>query len=214
MSLLFFDYDGVLVDSLETEAKYFVNACHQVGIEQINSAEDMSKLSSGNFSQGMIDMGISEEKIDAAMEIYSRKDSDPQYRLDTFPQMPELLQTLSLHYPLYIVTSNISNSVRKVLAENHITGVREVIGADVETSKVKKFNRIMEQYPGERTVFVSDTKGDMIESKEVGIDLRLAVTWGWQDPWTVASGNPDFLFDCPQDLWAWFRGFMTAEGKI
>ena len=102
MSLLFFDYDGVLVDSLETEAKYFVNACHQVGIEQINSAEDMSKLSSGNFYQGMIDMGISEEKIDAAMEIYSRKDSDPQYRLDTFPQMPELLQTLSLHYPLYL----------------------------------------------------------------------------------------------------------------
>ena len=40
MSLLFFDYDGVLVDSLETEAKYFVNACHQVGIEQINSAEE------------------------------------------------------------------------------------------------------------------------------------------------------------------------------
>ena len=38
----------------------------------------------------------------------------------------------------------------------------------------------MERYPGERTVFVSDTKGDMIESKEVGIDLRLAVTWGWQ----------------------------------
>ena len=43
MSLLFFDYDGVLVDSLETEAKYFVNACHQVGIEQINSAEFLSR---------------------------------------------------------------------------------------------------------------------------------------------------------------------------
>ena len=62
---------GFWVDSLETEAKYFVNACHQVGIEQINSAEDMSKLSSGNFYQGMIDMESLKKKIDAAMEIYS-----------------------------------------------------------------------------------------------------------------------------------------------
>ncbi|MEE0775903.1 MAG: HAD-IA family hydrolase [Bacillota bacterium] len=214
MSLLFFDYDGVIVDSLETETRYFVDACHQVGIEEINTSADMAELSLGNFYQGMLDRGIPEEKIDAAMKIYCKKDKDASYHLDTYPTMPELVRELAEKYPLYIVTSNVSASVKKVLDQNYVTGVKEIIGADVEKSKVKKFHRIMEQYPGERTVFVSDSKGDMIEGKEAGIDVRVAVTWGWQEPWVVASGNPDHIFDSPEGLRAWFRGFMTAEGKF
>lgn len=211
MSLLFFDYDGVLVDSLETEAKYFVDACHDNGVYDVNSAQDLADFSTGNFYLGMMERGVSEKKIDEILALYAKKSEDPSYHLDVFPGMPQLFQELAEKYPVYLVTSNVTESVQKVLEANGITAVREILGADVEKSKVKKFHRIMEQYPGERTVFVSDTKGDMVESKEAGIDLRLAVTWGWQAPEVVASSDYDYIFDEVKDLSAWFRGFMDAE---
>ena len=38
MALIFFDYDGVMVDSLEAENAYFQEACQEVGVEGTKDA--------------------------------------------------------------------------------------------------------------------------------------------------------------------------------
>ena len=53
-------------------------------------------------------------------------------------------------------------------------------------------------------------QGDILEAKEADIDVRIGVTWGWQKPWIVASGNPDYIFDDFQCLTAWFAGYLRA----
>lgn len=210
MALIFFDFDGVLVDSLSANSEQFVAACHSIGIDSVNSSDDMSKLSEGNFYQGLLDMGISQEKVDQALKIYSEKIQSPDFHLPTYEPVFELLKKLAQEYPLYIVTSNVSFMVERVMGENGVHNVRDVLGIDKEPSKIKKFQKVMAQYPGEKTLFVSDTKGDILEAKEADIDVRIGVTWGWQKPWIVASGNPDYIFDDFQCLTAWFAGYLRA----
>lgn len=215
MALIFFDYDGVLVDSLEVETKNFSAACHSVGIDVVNSTEDMAKLSEGNFYEGLSEKGVPLDKLLEAMEIYNtRKKEDANFHVDAHKPMIKLLKKLAKKYPLYIVTSNTSTTVQRVLEEYGVDNVRDVLGADKETSKVKKLCGIMEQYPGEKTLFVGDTKGDMTEAAAAGVDIRIGVTWGWQKPWVVASGQPDYIFDDYKPLKAWFKGFINGDKII
>lgn len=210
MALIFFDYDGVMVDSLEAENAYFQEACQEVGVEGTKDAADMAKLSEGNFFENFHKRGVSREDIAEIMKVYARIKTDGRYQTVAFPEIFALLKKVSENYPVYIITSNVSATVETRLNEFGVDGVKDVLGADKETSKVKKLRSVMAQYPGERTFFVGDTKGDMVESAEVGIDVRLGVTWGWQRPEVVLEGDPDYWFNEKSHLVAWFEGFMDA----
>lgn len=210
MALVFFDYDGVMVDSLETETKYYIEACQEVGVNAVKDAADMAKLSEGNFYDELLRRGISEEEQAKVMAIYAKIKTDGRYQTEAFPEIFSVLKKVSETFLTYIITSNVSATVEKRLVEFDVTAVKDVLGADKETSKKKKLRSVMEQYPGERTMFIGDTKGDMVESAAVGIDIRLGVTWGWQSPEVVLSGDPDYWFTEKEHFVAWFEGFMDA----
>lgn len=211
MALIFFDYDGVVVDSLATETKYFSEACRKTGVSAVKSEADMAKLSEGNFYDELHNRGVSLADIDKIMEIYADIKNDGRFLAEPFPEIFQLLKKVSEAYPVYIITSNVSATVERRLGEFGITSVRDVLGADKEPSKEVKLTKIMSQYPGERTIFIGDTKGDMVEAAAVGIDLRLGVTWGWQSPEVVLAGAPDYWFNDRKHLIAWFDGFMDGD---
>ncbi len=210
MALVFFDYDGVMVDSLETEARYFAEACQEVGVDAVKTAADMAKLSEGNFYEGLADLGVTADRSAEIMSIYAKIKNDGRFSIDAFPEVFDVLKKVAQTYPVYIVSSNVSATVEKRLAEFGVEGIKDVLGADKETSKVKKLKGIMKDYPGEKTVFVGDTKGDMLEAAEVGIDVRVAVTWGWQKPEVVLAGDPDYWFHLKDEFVAWWEGFISA----
>lgn len=211
MALIFFDYDGVMVDSLESESKYYVEACQEVGVEVVKTTADMARLSEGNFYKNLNALGVSLDDIKKISEIYATIKKDGRYLIPAFPEMFDLLKAVSSRFPVYVITSNVSETVENRLAEYGITTVKDVLGADKETSKEKKLVSVMSKYPGERTLFLGDTKGDMVESAAVGINIRLGVTWGWQRPEVVLSGDPDYYFNEISHLVAWFQGFMDAQ---
>ncbi|MEG1821456.1 MAG: HAD hydrolase-like protein [Clostridiales bacterium] len=210
MALIFFDFDGVLVDSLEVETKNFSESCYKVGVDVVNTSADMAKLSEGNFYQGLQALGVSKSKIDEIMVVYTETKKNPDFHVHAHAPMMDMLNKLTKEYPVYVITSNVSYTVERVLKENGVEGVREILGAEKEPSKITKIHKIAEQYPSEKTIFIGDTKGDMVESAEAGIDIRVGVTWGWQKPWVVASGNPDYIFDRFEDAISWFEGFMKS----
>ncbi|HMM06287.1 MAG TPA: HAD hydrolase-like protein [Clostridiales bacterium] len=211
MALIFFDYDGVMVDSLEAEANYYIESCQEVGVEAVKNKADMARLSESNFYESLRSLGISDDDIKKINGIYARVKKDGRFSVTVFPEMFQLIQEVGTRFPVYVITSNISETVENSLKEHGVTAVREVLGADKETSKEKKILSVMDKYPGERTLFLGDTKGDMVESAAAGINIRLGVTWGWQRREVVLSGDPDYYFDAISDLVAWFHGFLDAQ---
>ncbi len=117
-------------------------------------------------------------------------------------EMVKVIKELAHRYTLIIISSTISSSISQFLERQGLADVfKEVLGNDVEKSKVKKINDVLRRYdikPTE-TVFVTDTLGDIKEAKACGVE-SIAVTWGYHSTTTLEKGNPYKIIDHPKKI--------------
>jgi phosphoglycolate phosphatase len=197
--ILIFDYDGVIVDSLEIFMNSFLHACRMEGWAQIDSKTKFLRLFDGNMFENMIEMGMTVDEIKAIVYRVRNYLIRNQQKMKMFEGMKESLSYLSENHPLFIITSNESTVVEKFLQFNDSNFFKEIYGSDKEPSKVVKINTIKEKYPADNYVYIGDTIGDIIEGKKAKV-ITVAVTWGWHDPEKLTKIHPDFLIHAPGDI--------------
>ena len=73
------------------------------------------------------------------------------------------------------------------------------MGADKETSKVKKINSIKSKFRDAGCFYIGDTLGDVMEGREAGVKT-ISVTWGWHDEDRLKKGKPDYIIRNPEEL--------------
>lgn len=199
MALVMFDYDGVIVDSLEVFTSRFTQACRENGFKEVNVAEDVLSLFDGNVYETMMRRGLDESTINNILERYEVLQSEQLADLQLFNGIGEALIRISKIHQVYVITSNLSSATIRVLNQNGIECFRDVIGAEKEKSKIKKIHSTMSLHPGIPAFYVGDTKGDMLEGKKAGTQT-IGVTWGWHTPEKIKEGSPDYLVDTPEEL--------------
>ncbi|WP_407309058.1 HAD family hydrolase [Desulfosporosinus sp. SB140] len=199
MALVMFDYDGVIVDSLDVFTLRFSQACREHGFEQIKAPKDVISLFEGNVYETMRKCGLDEEIIDAILKRYEALQGVQLGNLQLFEGIPEALEQISKKHDIYVITSNLSSATIQVLKQNGISSFRDVIGAEKEKSKIRKILSVMSLHPGTPAYYVGDTKGDMIEGKKAGT-LTIGVAWGWHTPEKIKEGLPDHLVGTPREL--------------
>ena len=199
MALVMFDYDGVIVDSLEVFISRFSQACLEYGFTGIHEPKDVIGLFEGNVYETMMLRGIEESTIDKILKRYEGLQGEKLANLELFVGIGEALQRISEKHYIYVITSNLSSATIKILNQNGITSFIDVIGAEKEKSKIKKIHNTMSLHPGIPAYYIGDTKGDMIEGKLAGTQT-IGVTWGWHSPEKLKEGSPDYLFNTPEEL--------------
>jgi haloacid dehalogenase superfamily, subfamily IA, variant 1 with third motif having Dx(3-4)D or Dx(3-4)E len=199
-----FDYDGVIVDSLEVFSSRFTQACWENGFTEAKTAKDVISLFDGNVYESMRSRGLNEATIDNILKRYEVLQGDQLATIKPFDGIREALQRISKKHYVYVITSNISNATIEILRHNGIDCFKDVVGAEKEKSKIKKIQKTMSLYPGSTAYYVGDTKGDMIEGKNAGTQT-VGVTWGWHSSQKLQEGSPDFLFDSPETLGNFFE---------
>lgn len=199
MGLAMFDYDGVIVDSFNQVARDFAEACRANGFYGINTKEDLAVLHEGNCYEQMMRLGLPEWKVDKIIMDYEVIAGRHIEDVPVFEGMAEALREIARWNRIVIITSNISGQVRKVLGKYGISCVEDIIGAEIEKSKIKKIRKAMQLYPGFPAYYIGDTAGDIIEGREAGA-LTVGVTWGWHDREKLESLSPDYLVSTPQEL--------------
>lgn len=70
MSLIMFDYDGVIANSLDVHVESFLAAFHENGFTKLNTPQDIIDLYEDNVYQSMAVLGLSEEQIDVILASY------------------------------------------------------------------------------------------------------------------------------------------------
>ncbi|HOV34222.1 MAG TPA: HAD hydrolase-like protein, partial [Candidatus Hydrogenedens sp.] len=120
-------------------------------------------------------------------------------RVHPFDGIREMLLCLTAVYPVFIISSNLTEAVQRFLTRENIDGIREVLGADIETSKVKKIKQVWEKYPEAIAYYIGDTCGDVHEGKEAGA-ITVAVAWGWHRPERLEKAKPHYLVHTPKEL--------------
>ena len=197
-NVLIFDYDGVIADSLEIFMEKVISACIKHGSNQVNTKEDFLNLFNDNLYVSLIERGISKETIPKLIEDFQIGLKE-QKKIKLFNEIKEMLVKLSKHNKIIIITSNVTKVVEESLKLKNIDCFEEVIGADKETSKVKKIESIKSRYKDNDYFYIGDTKGDVIEGRKAKVKT-IAVTWGWHSEEKLKEEKPDFIVHNPQEL--------------
>ncbi len=200
MSLVMFDYDGVIVDSLAQFTEGWIRACRQGGFI-IGSMEEAIAMFDDNVYVTMGRLGVDNATIDRILEYYEQ--IEPTTEVELFPGMAAALEAIAVRNAVIIITSNLMAPTMAVLERSGVRCVADVIGAEQEKSKIRKITGVMARHPGLAAYYVGDTKGDMLEGRQAGA-LTVGVTWGWHTSAKLGEGCPDYLADTPAELAALF----------
>ena len=198
--LFLFDFDGVLVDSLEVYERRVKFCLEKIGKPIIQSRNDFLDLFEDNFYDGIIKKGIDlTEFMNASRSIPTKDDYE---QMTPFSPILPVLAELKKNNILTVVSSNISHVIHVILSKYGFNGCfREVMGADFGYSKEEKILHALKSFQMEkdRTYYVGDTVGDIKEARLAGVKT-VAVTWGWHAKDKLETASPDYLIEVPDDL--------------
>ncbi len=157
------------------------------------------KLFDGNLVAQLIKSGFPLRKLKALADEFAPQIEAANARISPFPGMPETLATLSGMHPTIIITANNSEVVRRFLDHHGLHRVHDVIGSDVETSKVRKIRVARRMFQNHRPYYIGDTKGDMLEARRARA-IPVGVGWGWHDVKRLRAGRAAHIVATQDDL--------------
>lgn len=203
MRLLIFDFDGVIADSLDEVMGFYNENCGRYGLPFMGTKEEFVQLWNINFFSAIRKLKTSLWKlrrfVSDLRHVFSKKYSTIRF----FPGMKRVMNVLQKGNRVVIVTSNFTKAIELCLAHNKLE-IKEIFGADLEKSKVRKIKRARKKHPGLETYYIGDTLGDMKEGRKAGAKT-VGVTWGYHPKKLLKTAKPDFLVDSPEELLALFE---------
>ncbi len=191
--VIIFDYDGVIVDSSEPARKIFNKFGEKYGTPHVdkNKWRDLFK---DNFYELLDEIGFEGNTQKYLKEFVSELEKEEIPFVDGIKDTLKDLEK----YPRYIVSSGHSDMIDNKL-KKHSISFSDILGADVNTSKVEKLKLIKEKHRGEKMIFITDTSGDILEAREADVPT-IAVSWGYHSREHLASFKPDYLVDTPEKI--------------
>lgn len=200
MKLLLFDFDGVLVDSLDVYEKTVTDCLNMIGQPLTRGREEFLELFEGNFYESLVEKGVNLEKfMTASVDILAKVNYAD---MKPFNAVRPVLRELKKTHPLVVISSNDTPTIQEALRLYDFEGIfDDVLGSDFMLSKKEKILYVIKKYRVglEDIYYIGDTTGDIKEGRLAGVKT-VGVTWGWHSKALMAESHPDYLFDNPEDL--------------
>lgn len=196
--LLLFDFDGVVVDSLEFyEAS--VNLClEKIGEPRLESRSDFLELFDDNFYAGIMRRGIDQKAFtEATVQVAPYLNFGS---ISLYGEVVQVIEALKKDHNLSLISSNSAHAIRHIFEKVDFY-FEHVLGFEFMFSKIEKIRHETKRtgISAESTYYIGDTLGDILEAKAAGVKT-VAVTWGWHPRERLKQGEPDYIIDTPQQL--------------
>jgi len=200
MKLLLFDFDGVLVDSLDVYEKTVTDCLQEIGQPLTRGREEFLELFEGNFYESLVQKEVDLKKFtDASVHILAEID---YAEMRPFDSVRPVLRELAKNHPMVVISSNDTPTIQEALRLYDFNGIfQDILGSDFMLSKKDKILYVIKKYNVtlQDIYYIGDTTGDIKEGKQAGVKT-IGVTWGWHSKEKMAAALPDYLFDKPEDL--------------
>lgn len=195
-----FDFDGVIVDSLDVFSTAFIDACRAAGVEGFFTADDLLAVMEDNFYAGMRARGVPDEQVAEILRRLGDALVRARHWLKPFPLVPAVIEDLADARTVVIVTSSPAEVVQGWLRTHEVHGVSEVAGAETARSKVEKIHALLARFPGQENYwYVGDTAGDIREARAAGV-TPIGVSWGWHEPEQLVEAGAEHIAQTPAEL--------------
>lgn len=198
--LFLFDFDGVIVDSLDVYERRVKLCLEKIGNPIVRTRQDFLELFEDNFYESIAKKGIDlADFMNASKALPIQDDYD---QMPPFASVLPVLHKLAKNNTLVIISSNFSEVVHAVLSHYNFNGsFRDVLGAESGYSKQEKTLHAMSVFHigKDNTYYIGDTAGDIKEARTAGV-RTVAVTWGWHTEEMFEKVKPDYLIRMPDEL--------------
>lgn len=201
--LFIFDYDGVIVDSLDSCINTLNTIAGKHGIPGRISREIIGKMPSVMFDKAFETVGVPAEEYPRYHDEFMAGLRESASRTPVFAGITDIFRLIKEkgHY-LAVNTGNHRDTVSRRLSLTEAGNISDIItGAETPGSKSEKICAMMKSFSvlPENTFMIGDTMGDITEGKKAGV-RTIAVTYGWQTPETLADTEPEFTCRDVQEL--------------
>jgi phosphoglycolate phosphatase len=201
--LICFDYDGVVVDSLDVLLAISKKAWRTLESGREPEADDFRLIEQLQFDAFAARIGIHESEQQAFINEVIRLQSVPgDWPVDLFDGIPELLSSLSGDHHISIVTASSGDFVRNALEGFGISeAVHSIYGAELGLPKSERIRMAMAKTGTDaaNAWMVGDAISDIREGKLAGAKT-IAVTWGYQPEALLAAESPDHVVGQPEAI--------------
>lgn len=202
MSLILFDFDGVLADTLNDLLQFGQEVCDELGVKHTAAASDLNSLEVMSFAtygrQLEVPEALIDEFVHRSLEKAAAKKSPPVI----FAGLADVVRKLSAGHVLGIVTTNSTRNVNAFLVEHGLENCFRVIhGIDSPGSKTEKILKAQMQFSmqSEDTFMIGDSMSDIRSAKEASVQ-SVAVGWGHQSLERLVTVDPDYIVRAPMEL--------------
>lgn len=200
--VILFDFDGVLVDSIEI----FSHAVNVAG-RQLQQPVAFVPDDLRNIKQMSIPEIVTAANIDPKLSTEFIQEIDRElYRsfdkIQLFPQIEEVVRELRGFGNLAIVSATSVAVLQRVMDNYGLLQLfDDIVGGDLPGSKAQKILKLIENYGStpSRACMIGDTVSDIEQGKAAGV-ATIAVSWGWHHIDWIRTAGPDFEASVPGDL--------------
>ena len=205
--LIIFDYDGVIVDSLDTNLKIAARACQKIGCPVRPSQAEIERLENIAFDDLGRQIGVPENKIPKFTEMVFDLLAQNAISPPIFPGIKEVIQKLKRKSYIAIITTNLKTAVNQVLESGGLYhDIDLVMGAEQNGSKSEKICQAMASFNvrSSLTYMIGDAVSDIREAHKAGVN-SIAVNWGYHPKEKLLQASPGHIVNAPEDIMAIVR---------
>lgn len=202
MSLILFDFDGVLADTLDDLLQFGQEVCNELGVSHHVVKEDLSSLEVMSFAtfgkQLEVSDALIEKFVQRCLEKVAGKDSPPAI----FAGLAEVVRDLSTRHVLGIVTTNSTQNVKAFLAQHKLEDcIRVIYGVDQPGTKAEKISHAQNQFAaaGETVFMIGDAVSDIHAAKQASAK-SIAASWGHQNLDRLTKAEPDYIIHSASEI--------------
>lgn len=202
---LVFDFDGTIANTLPHILTISNRLAGEFGYRSVK--EDEIELFRGKSSrEALALLQIPLVRLPAIARRMKAELQKDIHLLKPILSVKEVLYELASHYRLGIVTSNSSSNVERFLKANEMAYFDFIYSSSSLFGKSRVLRGVLKarQLRREETVYVGDETRDIEAAKKTGIDM-IAVAWGANSAEVLASLQPQFLIQQPEELLALLR---------
>lgn len=201
-NLIFFDFDGVIVDTF--------SFCFRIvdSREYITEAEYRKR-----FEGNIFDAKRKLKDPGSTLESFFDQYTPELMKCEPVKEISEAIRELSKRYALVIVSSTQTGAIRNYLRAVGLESCfADILGSDVDKSKVNKIEKALREHkvaPGS-AVFVTDALGDIREAEHCGVKA-IAVKGGYNDEDTLKRGDPLAIVGTGKELVEAVEGYLGTK---
>ena len=202
MSLIIFDFDGVLADSLSDMLLFAQETCNELGIDHTVTQADLGNLEIMSFATFGIACGVPVELTGEFVHRCTNKFKEKKTPQAIFDGLPDVIRKLSEENILSVVTGNTTENVSSFLSHHGLLDFfHSIHGVDNPGNKVEKIKKIKDHFDkgNELIFFIGDSLSDIHAAREANV-ISIAVSWGHQALEMLVRGKPDVIIHKPAEI--------------